>query len=519
MNKELVINVSKSVTTVTFLEDKRLVEVHKEKKNKKFSVGDIYLGKVKKLMNGLNAAFVDIGYKRDAFLHYNDLGPRFNTYNSYVRTAIQNPSNLEKLENITFKSDINKYGKISDVLTLGQKILVQIVKEAISSKGPRLTTEISIAGRNIILIPFANNIFVSQKIREKEERERLRQLVISIRPKNFGFIIRTVAKNRRVAVLNSELRQLKTKWYNAIKKLPEKEIGELVLGELDQTSAFLRDVLTNSFNGIYVNDKSTYSEIKDYLGTIAPDSQKIVKLYNGKEEIFDYYGVSKQIKSSFGMIVNLKKGAYLIIENTEALHVIDVNSGNRTVGKADQQSNAFEVNCMAVDEIARQLRLRDLGGIVVVDFIDMYTSAHKNEIYKRMRERMANDRTKHSILPLTKFGLMQITRQRVRPEVTFQTIESCPVCDGSGRIQPSILIVDEIEEILKQIIYETNIKKLTLKTHPYLYAHLTKGLLSIRFKWQRKYLSNLKIEKENSFHLLEYDFFDENDKKIQFNAK
>ncbi|MBN2893124.1 MAG: Rne/Rng family ribonuclease [Bacteroidales bacterium] len=517
MERELVISVSKDVTTIAFLEDKYLVEVHKEKRNKQYSVGDIYLGKVKKIMNGLNAAFIDIGYERDAFLHYNDLGPKFQSYNKYIRTATQHPTNLEKLETLNFLPDISKYGKISEVLTPGQKIMVQIIKEPISSKGPRLTTEVSIAGRNIVLIPFTNKISVSQKIREKEERERLRQLIKSIKPNNFGVIIRTVAKNRRVAVLDSELRGLMQKWNTALMKLPETEVGELLLGELDQTSALLRDVLNSSFNGIYVDDKSTYYEIKDYLNSIAPGVQKILKLYTGgKEDIFEYYGVDKQIKSSFGKIVNLKKGAYLIIEHTEALHVVDVNSGNRTASKTDQQTNAFEVNAMAVDEIARQLRLRDMGGIVVVDFIDMYNAAHKADIFKRMLEKMSYDRTKHSILPLTKFGLMQITRQRVRPEISFQTVEPCPVCEGTGQVQPSVLVVDEIEDTLKHIVTETKPKKLVLKVHPFLYSFFTKGLISIKLKWKMKYKFGLKIEKEKDFHFLEFNFYNEDDKKIQF---
>ncbi len=516
MEKELIINVESEQTTITFLEDKRLVEVHKEKRNKRFSVGDIYLGKVKKVMNGLNAAFVDIGYNRDAFLHYNDLGPRFSSFNKYIRTAIQHSANLEPLEKVSFLPEINKYGKISEVLTPGQKILVQIVKEPISSKGPRLTTELSIAGRNIVLIPFSNKISVSQKIREKEERERLRQLIKSIKPNNYGVIIRTVAKNRRVAVLDNELKELKRKWNDSLKKLPLAEVTDLILGELDQTSAFLRDVLNNSFNAIYVNNKETYYEIKDYLFSISPGSQKILKLYTGKDDIFEYYGVDKQIKSSFGKIVNLKKGAYLIIEHTEALHVVDVNSGNRTGSGMDQQTNAYEVNLMAVDEIARQLRLRDMGGIVVVDFIDMYNAKNKSDVFNRMKDKMANDRTKHSILPLTKFGLMQITRQRVRPEISIQTIEPCPVCEGTGQIQPSVLLVDEIEETLKYLVSENKLKKVVLKVHPYIYAYLTKGLLSIRVQWKMRYKISLNIEKKKDYHFLEYNFFDSNDKKIQF---
>lgn len=515
MERDLIISEEKDISTIALLEDKRLVEVHKERKNKQFSLGDIYLGKVKKVMNGLNAAFVDIGYSRDAFLHYNDLGPKFQTYNRYIKTAIQHPSNLEPLEKIKILPDINKFGKITEVVVPGQKILVQIIKEPISSKGPRLTTELSFAGRNVVMMPFNNKISVSQKIREKEERERLRQLIKSIKPNNYGVIIRTVAKSRRVAVLDNELRELKDKWNKIIKRLPEADDIQLIHGEIDQASAFIRDVLNKSFNSIFVDDKDTYYEIKDYLYSISPGTQKILKLYTGKSPIFEYYNVDNQIKSSFGKIVNVKKGAYLIIEHTEALHVIDVNSGNRTSKGIDQQTNAFEVNMMSVDEIARQLRLRDMGGIIVVDFIDMYNTKNKTEVFNRMKEQMSKDRTKHSILPLTKFGLMQITRQRVRPEVTFQTVEPCPVCEGTGEMQPTILLIDEVEETLKLIVNEKKAKKVKLQVHPFIHSFLTKGFISLKMQWKFKYLFKFNVEMDKSYHLLEYNFFNENDKKVQ----
>jgi len=514
VERELIINVKDDNTTICLLEDKKLVEVHKEKRNKEYAVGDIYLGKVKKIMNGLNAAFVDIGYVRDAFLHYNDLGPNFVTYNNYIRKAIQHPNNVENLEDINFHPVINKYGKISEVLTPGQKILVQIIKEPISSKGPRLTSEISFAGRNIVLIPFSHTISVSQKIKEKEERARLKSLIKSIKLNNYGVIIRTIAKNRRVAVLDNELRMLIRKWKEVIKKLASAESPSLIMGEIDQTSAFLRDVLNNSFNAIYVDNKDVYYDIKDYLITISPTSQKILKLYTGKSDILDYFDISKQIKSSFGKIVNLKKGAYLIIEHTEALHVIDVNSGNRTGSKLDQQTNAYEVNLMAAEEIAIQLRLRNMGGIIVVDFIDMYNQQHRNDLFKKMKDLMSNDRTKHSILPLSKFGLMQITRQRVRPEIAIETFEPCPVCEGTGQIQPSILIIDEIEETLSNIAKEKVKGKIILRLHPFLYSYIKSGVFSLYRKWTLKYKTNLKLEKDNNYHYLEYNFLDTNEKKI-----
>ncbi len=515
MTRDLVINVEESNSTIALLEERKLVELHNEKKNKKFSVGDIYIAKVKKIMNGLNAAFVEIGYQRDAFLHYLDLGAQFNSLDAYVHSSINHPNNTPQFSKYSRKPDINKYGKISQVLTSGQKILVQISKEPISTKGPRLTSEISIAGRNIVLLPFSSKVSVSQRIRSKAERDRLKQLMYSIKPKNYGVIIRTVARKRKVAELDVELRKLVKKWEDSLKSLAAIDAPKLLISELDQTSALLRDFLNKSFNSIVVNDKALYYEIKDYVGSIVPGSQKIMRLYTGKTTIFQHYGIDKQIKTLFGKTVSIKNGAYLIIEHTEALHVVDVNSGNRSNGRNDQETNAYEVNLASADEIARQLRLRDMGGIIVVDFIDMHNQKNKNEVFQRMKEKMAMDRTKHSILPLSKFGLMQITRQRVRPEMNIQTVEPCPVCEGTGEVTPSSLFMDEIETQLKLILKEKQIKKLTLKVHPYIYSHLTKGVYSIAIQWKLKYIFGFKILQDASYNFLEYYFFNKDNKKIQ----
>ncbi len=513
-NRELFISVKNNEVSIALLEDKKLVEFQKEKRNKTFSVGDLYLGKVKKIMSGLNAAFIDIGDNRDAFLHYSDLGPKFLSYNKYVQTAINHPKNLPKLEDLQLLPDINKYGKISEVLKPGQSVLVQIIKEQISSKGLRVSTEIALAGRNLVLNPFSNKVAVSQKIKSKEERERLKQLILSIKPKNYGVIIRTAARTRRVAVLDAELRELINKWETAVKNLANAKPPKLILSELDTISAYLRDVLNTTFSAIFVDDKDLYYEIKSFLQQIAPGATKILRYYTGKQNIFDYYDISRQIKSSFAKIVNLKKGAYLIIEHTEALHVIDVNSGKKLFSKENQEQNAFEVNMLAAEEIARQLRLRDMGGIIIVDFIDMYDEKHKQELYKAMKKFMKADRAKHTILPITKFGLMQITRQRLRQEISLDVVEPCPVCQGTGQITSPILIIDEIEDVLKEIVENKKAKKIILKVHPFIHAYLTKGLFSIATFWKFKYNFRLKIRKDHDYHFLEYNFFDENHKKI-----
>ena len=515
MSKELIIDVTSTEISIALLEDKRLVELNKEKSNIQFSVGDIYLGRIKKIMPGLNAAFVDVGYEKDAFLHYLDLGPQFSTLSKYLNSALTKKGKLQPLYKIRKDRDINKEGKINQVLKTGQSVLVQIAKEPISTKGPRLSSEISIAGRNLVLIPFSDKVSVSQKIKSNEERHRLKALLLSIKPKNYGVIVRTVAEGRKVAQLDSELRSLVNRWESAFNNLNQTRPPKLVISELDRTSAILRDMLSPDFNSIIVNDENIYNEIKEFISTISPEKEKIVKHFNKSTPIFEKFGINKQIKSLFGKTVTFKDGAYLIVEHTEALHVIDVNSGNRSKSGADQETNAVEVNMAAADEIARQLRLRDMGGIIVIDFIDMLENDHKQKIFEKMRKAMEADRTKHNILPLSKFGLMQITRQRVRPEMNIETNEKCPACQGSGKISPTILIVDELENNISYFTHNGNYSKLILRVHPFIASFLTRGYFSsVRRKWSRKFHCSVKVMADSSYQMLEYHFFNKDDEEI-----
>jgi ribonuclease G len=515
VNNELVIDVRESETVIALLEDKRLVELTREKNNKKFSVGDIYLGKIKKIMTGLNAAFVNIGSERDAFLHYLDLGPQFRSQQKYMKQCIAQNKRIP-LHNFQLEEDINKHGKISELFTPGQHILVQVAKEPIATKGPRITSEITIAGRNLVLIPFSNKVSVSQKIKSQEERERLKRLILSIKPNNYGVIVRTVAKNRRVAVLHSELNELIDKWEKLFLNLQGIEPPQLVLGELDRTSALLRDILNNSFHSIYTNDVNLNREIKEYIETIAPEKKKIVKRFTGRSPIFEHFGVEKQIKGLFGKTVTIKSGAYLIIEHTEALHVIDVNSGNRTRKTNDQETNALEVNMTAAEEIARQLRLRDMGGIIVVDFIDMHTAENKQKLFEKMKEAMASDRTKHNILPLSKFGLMQITRQRVRPEMNIENVETCPTCGGTGEITPSVLVADELFNNAAYLAKNYKSPVFVLRLHPYIASYVTKGIFSKRLIWSLKLKKWIRVIEDPAYPLLSYNFFNLKGEKIDY---
>ncbi len=509
MSNELVINSTQNGCRIALLKDKSLVEFHYDESGNQFTVGDIYLGTVKKVIPGLNAAFIDIGYEKDAFLHYLDLGPQVSSLNKFTKLALSKKNTALKLSKFKLESDIDKLGKITQVLTKNQQILVQVVKEPISTKGPRLSCELSIAGRYIVLVPFSNTVNVSKKITDNEERKRLVRLLSSIKPDNFGIIIRTVASKKEVAELDKDLRNLVEIWENGATKLVNANPRDKVIGEMSRASSILRDMLNESFDSITVDDKQILEEVKSYIHKIAPEKEKIVKQYNGKAKIFESFGIEKQFKSLFGQSVSLTGGGYLIIEHTEALHVIDVNSGNKSNAEKDQEATAVSVNIEAAKEIARQLRLRDMGGIIVIDFIDMKKAENKKLLYDKMKDEMKFDRSRFTILPLTKFGLMQITRQRVRPEMNIATKEKCPTCNGTGKITASILVSDLIEKNLDYILAKQNNSKVTIALHPYLFAYFKKGVMSRQVKWFFKYYKWVKLDKDSSLGVTEYKFLNE----------
>lgn len=529
MKSELIVDVQPKEVSIALLEDGRLVSLQKENRDIAYAVGDIYLAKVKKLMPGLNAAFVNVGYEKDAFLHYLDLGPRFSSYSEFLKQLLgEQPEAPDaqqgnqkkqpqvkrpggKLPDITrmkLLPDIDKHGTVTDPLTCGRELLVQIVKEPISSKGPRLTTEISFTGRYMVLIPFSDKISISQKIKTTSEKLRLRHLVESIKPKNFGVIIRTSAEGKTVSELNHELQTLLQSWNETIAKARTAPVPSLIFEEESRIVGVLRDVFSPSFEDIHVNDPEVMAQIKKYVSLIAPEKADIVKLYDKDEPIFDHFSITRQIKSSFGKTVSFKSGAYIIIEHTEALHVIDVNSGNRTKAGNDQETNALDVNIRAADEIARQLRLRDMGGIIVVDFIDMNKAEHRQALFEHMRQIMATDRARHNILPLSKFGLMQITRQRVRPALDIVTTEACPSCYGKGEVQPSLLFTDTLKEKISYLVNDLGQKNFVVYVHPFVDAYLKKGLISLYRRWRMELGARFKVMADESLAYLQYKVLD-----------
>ena len=507
-DKDLVVSVGQTEVNLALMENHKLIEYSRESsQGHSYSVGDVFLGRVKKLLPALNAAFVDIGDSKEAFIHYLDLGLYFTSFDAFVKQSNQNVNMNDLYSRIQIGPALGKEGKIDSVLKVGQMIICQIVKEPISTKGSRLTAEISIAGRNIVLLPFAQKVSVSQKIASKEERKRLETLVRSILPKNYGAIIRTASEGKKAAVLVAEAKSLIQKWEGSWARIAKDKSMGLLFTEYSKTTTMLRDLLNDSFTNVYVDDQTVYEETRKYISLISPEQEKIVKLYEGKEPIFDHFEVTRQIKGSFGKVVPMKQGAYLVIETTEALNVIDVNSGIRAKTK-DQEENSFEVNKIAAEEIARQLRLRDMGGIVIVDFIDMDSQEHRNELHKYMMDLMAKDRAKHNVLPLTKFGLMQITRQRIRPVTEIETMEQCPMCHGTGKITSSVVIDEQIERKLSHLVIEKGEDDLVLRVGPILGAYLTRGMFnSFLAKWKRKYKCKLKIEESSDFTVLQFEFY------------
>ncbi len=518
MKSELIVDVTPATINTALTEDGRLVTLQSEARDANYAVGNLYLAKVKKVMPGLNAAFINVGHPKDAFLHYLDLGTHFNTYLQFTK-QLRESRRVPNMAKLQLNPEIDKHGAINDVLEQGQELIVQIAKEPISTKGPRLTTEISFTGRYLVLTPFNDRISVSQKIKDSAEKKRLRSLIASIKPKNFGVIIRTSAENKKAAELHSELQVLLKSWEDAIAKAAYSTPPTLLYEEESRAVGEIRDIFSPDFEAIYVNDAQVYEQIHQYVSLIAPDRAGIVHLHAEDIPIFDKHGVTRQIKSSFGKTVSFKSGAYIIIESTEALHVIDVNSGNRSKASTDQESNALNVNLLAAEEIARQLRLRDLGGIIVIDFIDMAQAEHRQELYLRMKELMAKDRARHNILPLSKFGLMQITRQRVRPALELITAESCPSCAGKGVVQPSLLFTDRLKDKINYLITDLKADKFIIYVHPFVDAYLKKGFISLYRRWRFEFKRKFRILPDQSLAYLAYRVVDHQRNEIDLSEE
>ena len=513
MNRELIVNVNPTEISIALCEDKVLVELSKEQCQTGFAVGDIYLGKVRKIMPGLNAAFVNIGHEKDAFIHYLDLGTHFPSLQKLTASCVPGKRGL-RLESMKLEPSVEKSGKIGDYLQVGQQIMVQVAKEAISTKGPRLTSDISLAGRNVVLVPFSSKVFLSQKIRSAEEKKRLKRIATAVLPNNFGVIIRTAAVEAKDEDIEQDIRTQIERWRKTVAAIRKHTAPAQLMSEMSRANTIIRDSLNGSFSQIAVDDQAMFNDIRNYIRQIDPEKEKIVKFYRGNVPIFDNFDISKQIKSLFAKYVSLKRGAYLIIERTEAMNVIDVNSGNRTKAEDNQEQTALDVNLAAAKEIARQLRLRDLGGIVIIDFIDLHKAQNRQLLFDEMVKLMSTDKAKHTVLPLTKFGLMQITRQRVRPVAVESVSDVCPTCNGSGKIEPTVVLDKKIENQISFLTEDRGQKYIKLVVSPYVAAFLKKGFWSLRRQWQWKYKVQIDIAEDQSIGIIEVHYHDKKDNDL-----
>ena len=505
MNRELVINVTPKEISIALCEDKVLVELNKEQSQTGFAVGDIYLGKVRKIMPGLNAAFVNIGHEKDAFIHYLDLGSQFASLQKVVNSRQPGKRGI-RVETMKLEPNIEKAGKLASYLQVGQTIMVQIAKEAISTKGPRLTADISLAGRNVVLVPFTSKIFISQKIRSNETKKRLRQIAAGILPKNFGVIIRTAAAEAHDADIEQDIRALLERWNTAVGNIRKSQAPALLMSEMNRANTIIRDSLNSTFSQITVDDEALYREIRNYIKIIDPQLEKIVKLYRGTVPIFDNFDISKQIKSLFAKYVSLKRGAYLIIEHTEAMNVIDVNSGNRTKAEVNQEQTAMEVNMAAAKEIARQLRLRDIGGIIVVDFIDMDKKEYREEIMERLQQALRADKMKPCVQDMTVLNLVEITRKKARQNLSAVLYAPCPVCQGSGRVQSQETVGLEIKRRLRTLLAKPCApRSILIMVSPWLAEWLNHKVIR---QWEKELNCTLAVTAEPRLQLETFSLLD-----------
>jgi ribonuclease G len=524
MKKDIIINSTANEHRIAILEDSRLAELFVESPGTQRMVGDIYFGKVAKVMPGIRAAFIDVGLQQDAFLHFSDIGNSLQEYNALFDdddgddeesgsspslppagngtpepngsvAVAPPPSRPPREERRRFEVNLQK----------GQEILVQITKEPVGKKGVRVTSEISLPGRFLVLLPFDGKVGVSKKLNNFKERRRLRKFVRSFLPQGFGAIIRTVAENKSEDLIKQDLEELMKIWHNIEKAVKAEQAPALVYKDMNTTSSVIRDLFSDNVEHVVVDDKKLFKEIKAYVQWVSPDMLNRLELYRGKEPVFDKYGVEKDIQTLLSRKVWLKSGGYIYLEKTEAMTVIDVNSG-RYAAKKEQEQNSLKTDLEAAREISRQLRLRDIGGIIVIDFIDLDDEKNKKKVYDEMKKELRRDRAKLTVLPMTEFGLMQMTRQRIRQNVQLSFSEACPTCGGTGLVQSKTTTINTIERWIRRFKSESREFRLRLKVHPSIAEYLQSGTITRLTRIMFKFFVRIKLEPDSSIAVDEFRF-------------
>jgi ribonuclease G len=533
MQKEIIINATANEIRIAITEDKRLAELFVETPEKERMVGDIHLGKIAKVMPGIRAAFIDIGLKQDAFLHFSDIGSSFEEYASLVgeedsdvdtdegddeeesssdaqdqpensqKSSSQSKSAEQRRSQSNGREEQKKY--IPPNLVKGQDIIVQVTKEPVGKKGVRVTSEVSLPGRFLVLLPFDGKIGVSKKINSFKEKRRLRRIVRSILPETFGVIIRTVAQEKDEVSLKQDLESLINTWREIEKSVKTEEAPSLLYKDMKTTSSVIRDLFTEEVERVITDSKRLYKEIRAYVKLVSPQMLEKIELYKDHEPIFDVYEVEKEIATSLSRKVWMKSGGYIIIEQTEAMVVIDVNSG-RYAAKREQELNSLRTNLEAAREICRQLRLRDIGGIIVADFIDLEDDRNKKKVYDELRKEFRKDRAKVTVLPMTEFGIVQMTRQRIRQSILHSFSEPCPVCGGAGLVQSKPAIVNQIERWIRRFKTESRELHLTMRLHPSIAEFLKEGTISRLTRIMFKFFVLIKMEEDDKLPVSEFHF-------------
>ncbi len=427
MNKKILFSATSTEKRAALVEDGKLVELVVERPDQYRILGNIYRGKVTSLLPGIQSAFVDMGMGRTGFLHAADVDPSLLLEDSEIGSEDSgNDSNGRGRRRIP-RIPIEK------VIKVGQSILVQVVKEPIGNKSPKITTQISIAGRFLVLVPDSNTIGVSKKLGDPAQRKRIKKIISQFKPEGVGVIVRTIGLDVKEEDFVAELKSLIEKWKLAVNEALEGTGPRLIFQESGITVRVIRDLFSNDVSEVLVDTQEDHRDIVNYVKAVSPHLATRVKLYNGEGRLFDRFNIDRDIEKSLRRKVWLKSGGYLLFDHAEALLAIDVNTG-RNVGKTNLEDTIYKTNLDAVYEIARQLRLRDIGGIIVVDFIDMKEMGHRRHIEQEMGKLLEKDNTTTSMAPISKYGLMEMTRKRVRPELQELFTDVCPSCSGVGRI-------------------------------------------------------------------------------------
>lgn len=517
MIKEIIINSSTNQTRVAISEDGNLVDFFVDYPENRRMVGDIYLGKVARVLPGIRAAFIDIGMKHDAFLHFSDIGNRLKGFQSLVGVD-SDDSAVDVIDDDNDEKPVSESPKEQEIingvpkLSKGQEIIIQITKEPVNNKGVRVTSSVSLPGRFCVLLPFDNKIGISKKIYDYKERRRLKHLARGILPKNYGLIIRTVAQNQSEELLLEDLNNLKKTWEQIQAACKTEQPPAILYQDLTTTSSVIRDLFTPDVSKVFIDSKKLFKQIKNYVSLIHSGLAEKIELYKADEPIFETFRIEEQIKTLFGRKVPLKSGGYLIIEHTEAMVVIDVNSGRYAANK-EQELNSLKTDLEASREIARQLRLRDIGGLIVVDFIDLEDDKNRKKVYDELKKEFKKDRAKVSVLQMSDFGLIEITRQRIRQNILQAMFESCSHCDGTGLLTKKSHTIYDIEERVKKIKNQSKERSIILKCNPTIAAKLREGKLKTITKWQLKYFMLIKLSEDSNLTSNQFKIISKKNKK------